>query len=554
MLGLMATAVAVAQEEPKEAAGVPGVEAVLDERVGKAPAAEAPAVPKGVTMAVTAANGEAQDAVRHGMTSLHAGWDFEAYRHFCEALKADPDCLMAHWGVVMALLQADFDLVEEREAAVVRMRALVDAGVGSDIERRYVFGTTKLLTAGAPEAANAFAAAVEAYPKDPQMRLLRCLLGRSGYDETGTITPDQERAEKEMRETIAEYPELPWLRHALLAMRAEAPDLTQDLGMARGLVKEAPDYPPYWHLLGHYEWRCGNHGRATVAFAKASELYTRWMEKNGFTALDCPQWTRSECYRAAALSSRGDYATALKIAKAVAAVPVPPERVATNGGRMLVWEGRTLPVRILMRRYGAGDMSGAQKLLPPREEVAALGDKSLVGWAYQAYSTLLGARLALEQDKLEEAMVLANELTRLGESFVKTRQAAVGIGERSEWLRFFKALEVMASETRGLVAMKHASGPSVSAAGWFQSAADRQARATLMMPPSVLMPMEVRLGQYYMAVENWEKAVEVLMKGASRWPGDWEVVNSLQIAFSEAGMKEHAADAARQLEEMQQEE
>ncbi len=275
------------------------------------------------------------------------------------------------------------------------------------------------------------------------------------------------------------------------------------------------------------------------------------LEEGGISAtMTLTQWTRAESYRAVALASRGDYPTALKIARAVAVVPVPPERAATNGGRMLMWEGRTLPARILLRRGGAGDLAEARKLMPDKDEVRKFGDKSLVGWCYQAYATVIGARVAIEQGKVEDANLLAEELTRLGESFVKTRQAAVGIGERSEWLRFFKALEVMASEMRGMVAMEGPPEDIGSAFNWFRSAADRQARPTLMMPPAVLLPMQVRLGQYYGAKKEWNKAVEILIEGFEGWPNDWELLNHLQIALSNAGLKEQADDAARKLEEM----
>ena len=43
-------------------------------------------------------------------------------------------------------------------------------------------------------------------------------------------------------------------------------DLGASVELARKLCLMAPDYAPYFHLSGHYEWRCGQHeiGRAHV--------------------------------------------------------------------------------------------------------------------------------------------------------------------------------------------------------------------------------------------------------------------------------------------------
>ena len=64
---------------------------------------------------------------------------------------------------------------------------------------------------------------------------------------------------------------------------------------------------------------------------------------------------KSECYRAAALASKGDYPNALAVAKSVAAIKLAPERAASEGGQLLLWEGRTLSARLLMRRSLPGD-------------------------------------------------------------------------------------------------------------------------------------------------------------------------------------------------------
>ena len=532
---------------------VPPATAVVSELVAKLPDPLPPAVPKGVSMAITASSEAAQNSVRYGMLCLHAGWDFEAYRHFAAAIGEDPQCLMAHWGVGLALLHGSEHLASEREAALTRMLELIDQGVGTELEKRYVFGLVKLLRDGPADAASAFAKAAEEFPNDPQIGLLKALLGRGGFDVTGEATPDQERAESDMRALIKRFPDLSYLRYALLAMRAEAPSLEDDLEMARALCREVPGFPPYFHLLGHYEWRCGNHPAAGEAFGRAADLYGEWMKSTDLTALHCAPWTKAECYRAVALASKGEYESALAAAMAVAAIEVPIDQVNTSGGRMLMWEARTLPARILMRRDQKGDMKKALETLPDLEALRGVGAKSLVLWSYQSHTSVATSRLLLEEGKLEDARLVSDDVTRVGSNFVKTREIAVGMGERSEWLRSFKGFETMASELRGLITMANPKGDRGGAFNWFRAAADRQTRMTLMMPPSVLLPMEARLGEFYTEQGKTDEAIEILLKGLDERPNDWELVVRLRDIFQKSGMDEGVREMEEKLKSLKAE-
>ena len=553
LIGVLWTCVSAQAEEEKSEEKVPGVGSVFSERLKEMPAPKAPSVGKGLVMAVTTSDPKAQEDVLRGLVCVHGGWDFEGYRHFCEALKKDPDCLMAHFGVLLSLLQADLEMAEAKSAALDRLLALVEAGVGTELEKRYVFGLIKLLRDGPGEATSSFNQMVEEFPNDPQAVLFKSLLGRSGYDVTGDATPDQERAERDLRDVVGKHADVPYLLYGLLAIRAEAPRLNSDLPLARKLVKMAPNFAPYQHLLGHYEWRCGNHTRAHAAFGKAADLYGQWMEETGTSASGCSAWTKAESYRAVALTSKGEYETALAIAEAVARIEVKPEEAATKGGRMLLWEGKTLAVRILLRRSAAGDHERALKLLPSAKDAEVYGKRSLVVWSYQAYASVLAGRISVGNGSIEDARAVSDNISELGGRFVQTRDLAAAAGERSPWLRSFKAMEVMASELRGLIAMAGPADDIGSAFNWYRAGLDRQRYASLMMPPAVLLPMEVRLGEYYMARHDWTKAIETMIGGQHRWPNDWELLHQLQIGFHKAGMKADAADVEKRLEEMRTE-
>ncbi|MEM9236698.1 MAG: hypothetical protein AAGB14_07960 [Verrucomicrobiota bacterium] len=542
----------VVAEEAEPERKVPGVDAVIAEKLTDLPAPEKPQVGKGVVVAITTSDPTVQDDVRNGLACIHAGWDFEGYRHFCEALKKDPNCLMAHFGVLLSLFQADQSMADEKQAALDRMLALIEEDVGTEVEKRYVFGLVKMLRDGPGEAASAFTAIVEDFPNDPQAVLLKSLFGRGGYDDLGDATPDQQRAEEELRAVVEKHDDVPYLLYGLLAIKAESPTLVlkPDLPLARKLVEMAPNFAPYQHLLGHYEWRSGNHTRAYAAFGRAVDLYAEWMDQCGLTPTSCPGWTKAECYRAVALASKGEYETALAVAEGVNRIEIPEDEITTVGGRMLLWEGKTLLARILMKRSAAGDIDRALKSLPSIEEGKRFGGKSLAVWSYQAHQSVLAGRKALDEGSVEDARLISENISELGGRFVQTREYAAAVGERSPWLRSFKAMEVMASELRGLIVMAGPADDIGSAFNWFRSAVDRQKLATLMMPPAVLLPMEVRLGEYYMERRDWQKAIETMIGGQQNWPNDWELLNLLQVTFGKAGMEADAADVEKRIKEL----
>jgi tetratricopeptide (TPR) repeat protein len=545
---LVSAGLALAAED-----SVPEVEAVISERVRKLPVPAAAPVPKGITMAVTATDPKAQQHVLDGVANLHGGWDFEAYRHFCAALAIDPDCLMAHWGVVMSLISPEPDLLDERVAALRRMVALVEEEAGTELERSYAYAIAVFFDQGAAAAADAFRKVSEKFPNDPQLKLMAAAFGRTGYGDDGRATPDQEKAEALIDEMLIREPDHPIYLHAYLTIRAEAPDLRGDLARARRLCELAPSYAPFLHLLGHYELRTGHPAQAVEAFAQAGEAYAKWMKDTGLGHADCPGWVKAECYRAVALASKGDYSNALAVAKSVGAIKLPPERAASEGGQLLLWEGRTLSTRLLMRRSRPGDTALALAALPRPEDQKVFGTSTHAVWLYQGLAFVLESRKALEAGKPEEARKIADALTLHGEQMVKTREAAVAAGERSAWMRAFAALEVCASELRGAMAMAGPKKGLGAAYNWYRAALDRQAPASMLMPPAILLPMQARLAEFYLAKGDTKAAVDILIDAQTSHTNDIEVLSRLQTALAKAGHPGQSAAVGKEIEKLKTE-
>ncbi|WP_193214333.1 tetratricopeptide repeat protein [Luteolibacter marinus] len=545
LAALLSVTLAAAAEDP-----LPGVAAVVSERIKDLPEPTSPAIPEGLKMAITTEEPKAQQHVLDGLNNLHGGWDLEAYRHFCAALELDPDCLMAHWGVVMSLLDPEPDMVEHRTAALRRMLKLVEDEAGTELERSYAYAVAVFLEKGAVAAADAFRKIAEKFPNDPQLKLLHAAFGRSGYNADGTANVDQEKAEAAINELLVRSPDQPLYLSAYLTIRAEAPDLRGDLARARHLCELAPGYAPFLHLLGHYELRNGNIAQAVGAFARAGEIYRKWMNDTGLDHTDCPGWVKSECYRAVSLAIKGDYANALAVADSVAAIDVPVERTRSEGGQLLLWEGRTLATRILMRRAGKGDAARAIAKLPDPASQKKFAKRTMSIWLYQGLAFVLEARKALEAGNLEEARKIGDALTLHGEEMVKTRETANAGGERSAWLRAFTTLEISASELRGLMALAGPKADIGSAFNWFRAALDRQKPASLLMPPGTLLPMEARLSEYYLAKGDAKAAVDTLYEAQGWHTNDLEILSRLETALKKNNLPEQAAEIAAQIEQV----
>ena len=393
----------------------------------------------------------------------------------------------------------------------------------------------------AARAANAFRWAAEKFPNDPQAGIFAALFGRGGYDEFGTATPDQEAAEKSLLALIDKNPQSPLPLHALLTIRAEGPDLSNSLDLARKLCQLMPDYPPYAHLLGHYEWRCGHHVRAAAALSLAANGFDRWMKVTKTNLADCPEWVTAESYRIVALTSKNEFDLALPAARQLAATPLPKSRLASPGARALLWEAKTLPARILLRRGLRGDAADALKSLPKPDDIKDTREASLAYWWIDGLRLIAEGHRLIDEAKLSEARDVTAAITHHAEQIQQTQATASNNGERSAWNRALTALDIFARDLRGRLALAGAKDGFSLAYNWFASAADLQRPALMLYPPTVLTPMAARLGEYYQATGQAKEAIEPYQRALAEFPNDIRTLLDLKAVYEKAALPDDAA-------------
>lgn len=477
-------------------------------------------IPEGITTAVATPSDSAQAHVNHGLSHLHFGWEFEACRHFAAAIREDPNCMLAYWGMVMALLEPSPETFANRNAAAERLMTLIESGVGTPLERDYAYALLKHLAEGPVASADAFRKVTGHFPNDMQAGVLTALFTRSGYDITGEPTPDQETAEKMLRDWIYKSPGNPVPLNALLTIRAEAPKLDDTLPYARALCATHPEYAPFQYLLGHYEWRCGNHQEALNAFSKSASLFEKWMTENKVTLADCPEWLDAMNYRIVTLNSMGQRKEAFEEALKLSETPLPADRPNSPGVQTFWWESKTLPARLALDSGTMPESISRDKLLPSPVEAKALMKHTLAHWWIDGLRITLEAHHQIENGKIDEARKTVNALNQHGEMMSTSQKFAAETGERSEWNRAFRALELITAEARGRLAFAGPKEDRSLAYNWFSAASDRQTQTPMMKAPMVLTPMAGQLGEYFIACDKADEAVTAFDKALSAFPND----------------------------------
>jgi tetratricopeptide (TPR) repeat protein len=480
-------------------------------------------------MAISSSSEIAATHVAQGLGRMNASWDFEAYRHFCEAVKADPDCLMAYWGIAMSLAGSQHEFFSERKVAVDRMLDLLESEIAakkirwSDLEKRYAQAAGYLLTSGVRSAGLAFNSLSEKYPGDIQARLFSLFLQRDGFDSGGKPLIGQKKANEGIKKILEQYPEHLSVMAFWVSSQAETPwnvlMLREEvLPVARKLVKLLPEYPPYHLMLAHVEARCGNAALAIQAANDAANFYQAYMDEEKVDLYDCDGWIRAKVYLAALYEMKGEKIKAEQVGKELAQIKVNEERLFSRGAGLLLWEGRNVGARIMMGRSDIASFKKGQKLLETLPEEQWFKDKSFALPYRNCIAIYLAVRMAIADKDIKSSKALFDQFLLRVDALGKTQKLASKTSSYSDWARAMNTLLMMVPELRGLIAQNEVGAIRLAAATWFRSASDRQGSPSNLLPPSVDYPMMWRLGLFHLQEGKLEKAEDAFREGLALRP------------------------------------
>jgi tetratricopeptide (TPR) repeat protein len=239
------------------------------------------------------------------MAALHSFWFEEGSRTFGAVLEADPNCVMAHWGLALNSWGNPFaggpSGTALREGTQAAERASAKPA-GSARERGFIAATAALYR-DTPSASNAvrlqayadtMARLYRDYPGDTEVTIYYALAQIATAPRTDTTFAQQKRALLILDPLFARHPDHPGLAHYVIHS-ADSPRLAAlGLAAARRYAAIAPAAPHAQHMPSHIfvrlglweetvatNWKSYNSG---VAHAKATGPWTTTGE--GLHALD----------------------------------------------------------------------------------------------------------------------------------------------------------------------------------------------------------------------------------------------------------------------------
>ncbi len=439
--------------------------------------------------AVTASSKNVQKRVSQGMALIHAGWDFEAYRHFVEAIKEDPNCLMAYWGIALSLANPNSEVRGQRIAAVERMVDLVRQGAGTASERGQTEALAFIFSELPERAPEVFAAVAADYPNHLQLQLMAAYLKRDGYDDLLGPGPGQRAALEEVESILAQN------RHSQIALsfwielQIEDPDATgtvreRILPRVRLLAGLAPDFPVYRERLGHFEKRSGNLLLAKFEFEQAISFYEEKMKADGYSYYDCPHFIRAKLSLANVLQSLGKFEEAMAIAKELAEMPIETERLYSPGATLLLWEGRTLGARLCLAKGGKEFYQRGIQSLPAKKEGQELALQTPSVMAWEAWRHALSARLATATQSFEAADQYIDALAASDGLLSEVRPIVSQGSSRQSWERTRNALKVEWMLAKAVNIEAKSKDKTTSLIDfWYQSAVDERESPKGIFPP-----------------------------------------------------------------------
>lgn len=510
-------------------------------------------------MAISTSSDLAAKHVAQGMAQLNFSWDFEAYRHFVEAVKLDPDCLMAYWGITMSLAGGQHEFFFQRKNSLDRMLDLIEwaqrDGVEkwTEIERAYVQAVGRLLTEGAYEAGDTFRLIAERFPNDIQARLFAEFLTRGGFDSFGKPRLEQQRASEAIFKILEEYPENLAVMSFWVTSQTEGAlkdqKLRKDvLPVARKLVRLHPHYAPFQLMLTHAEAHCGNAALALEAAGKAASLYEDYMKREGVTLFDCEGWIRAKLYQANLYETKGEHAKAVDLARELANIKINKERVFSRGAGLLLWEGRTVGARVMMGQRDKAWFYEGQKIMETLPEEQWFKNESFALYYRDCLAFYLGIRVALSVKDIKNGKTLYVRFVERVSALAARRELARQTSTYVNWERAIHTLQLASYELKGMLAALEQEPIKSTATNWFRGAVDRQYRTANLLPPAVAYPMQVRLGDFFLSQGEVEKAGKVYREGLEVRPNHLQTLKRYQGVLSKLGKKEAAMSLAKRIE------
>lgn len=476
------------------------------------------------SMAISTISPMAHKLVLEGLTHVFLCEDVIAYEKFRMALRLDPNCLMAHCGVLMCFSGCDSDYLLSVEASYKAIAKLVQSPMCIPKEKAYAELAFSSVQNEANSKATVFYAKkiFEEWKRDPYATIIYASLLQVQSGEPEGAEERNCQAKVIIDKLLEQHPEsVAGLFSSAYLESSDEQISDATFAKAEKLVALHTESTSCYQLLGHFQFRRGDYIKASQSFQKAEKLALQYEKRFRIPRARNLAWFKAISYRAVAEFCAGHYDTADKLAAKVVQVRVEGKYPKAVGSLFQMWEGRTLQLRLLLAQPQLPNQVLILKANPAPLPKECSTSPQLVQSLCHAYQTAFyekkrgNAFAPLTQfDKMEEVVMQLYHATDLSTLY-----------DQVHLERILQFVGIYEAEVRAL------SFPD-SAELWLSEAIANQQYDKFLYPPLVPYPLEWKLAQHYLITKQYQKAIDACTQGLKRFPNHAGVLATMEKAQS----------------------
>lgn len=295
-----------------------------------------------VRFPVTTSKPEAQAFFEQGVAQLHTYYYYEAERSFRQALKIDPGCAMAYWGMAMA------NQNNAKRAKAFLEKAEAGRASLSERERKYLDALAARYKEGVAETQQqadfiqGLEAVVAAHPEDVEAKaLLAGVLINSN-------PPSRAAVDALVEAVLQKQPQHPGAHHYRIHLwDNRKPELA--LASAQAYAQTAPGIAHAWHMPGHIFNGLSRWREAAYQQEASARVDHGHVAQYGLMPCQIHNYSHNEHYLIANLSHLGRVRDAVAFSRNLIETPRDPQLNNARNGSSAQRQGRASLMRIYVR-------------------------------------------------------------------------------------------------------------------------------------------------------------------------------------------------------------
>lgn len=472
---------------------------------------------------IETSNQKSYELIQQGLGHLIGMWDFQAYRFFLEALKIDPESIMATSGSALSLMASDRHLLPQNQIALQRLMNLLKTDKGTKYERDFGNAVLKLARADMQGWGETLTSMVNEKTKGWILpALLNAYFARDGYTILGEPKYYQKKAIESLHSYCAENNDDPGPLTFYITSQLDNPDAPDLYGnvlrCARKLSRLHPEYPYYHLLTGYCEMRCGDPFLAEQSYTKAENLYQEFKDANQIPFRNCKQLLDAKIGRISSLILQESYTKAQAETTKLNSISIPKEEPPSLVLALTNWEAKSFPIRIACMENSPEAMKAEAAKIASQLKSVPFKKRDVHHHFLDALRYYADTRVALKKKSLKQAGESFNRFLYSSSIVTSSSEKAISQNEGMYWSRANNLLDVLEYETKARFELTDSKVEKVNVISKITEAIDVQENSRDLMPPLWLYPMETFKANYLFSIGEYEDALDAYLKGYNRLP------------------------------------